>query len=360
MNRAVEAKLGVKTLRLTCLSLAIGACLPTLAFSQGCKPAHSEQDPVASLGNQPIFLNQASPALQGQLQRLRQAEFELERKSIDEIIAKQLLAGEAKKNGQTVEDLLARNVDAKIEEPTAEELKAYSLARGKENGSVSDDLAVVRESFRKAEIREARQQFIDQLRTHEQISIILRPPTIDITCDTGRTLGRPDSPINIIEFSDFSCPYCKRAERTLKQLLEKYGQKASLSYRDFPLVQLHPYAKTAAEASRCALERGKFWEYHDLLLASTDELEPEVLIRKARELGIDEHEFGSCLFGGKYRSDVDRDLDDGTRAGVQTTPAFFINGIYLSGAQPIEAFEKVIESELANVPESATRVAGRE
>lgn len=343
-----------------CAIFVVGmACFPIPSFSQNCKSPAPNQEPVATFAGQPLLLSQISPRAAGQLQRLRQAEFELQRKAIEDIVSKRMLGDEAEKNGLTVEELLERKVDSEVSEATSGELQAYALAsRSTEPGS-SDDQSAIRESLRKARIKAARQRYIEQLRERAQFALLIRPPTVDVLeCDLARTRGRYDALVHVVEFSDFSCPYCKQAEATLQRITAKYKDKVSLSYRDFPLVQVHPDAKLAAEASRCALESGKFWEYHDVLFASSNELQFEDLVEKAHEIGIDKNKFASCLTGGKHRSEVELDIEDGVRAGVQTTPSFFINGVFLSGAQPIESFEKIINQELAGSgsrgPEAAT------
>jgi protein-disulfide isomerase len=116
-------------------------------------------------------------------------------------------------------------------------------------------------------------------------------------------------------------------------------------FRDFPMT-FHPRAQIAAEAAQCAHAQGKFWEYHDLLFANQRALGDEELRRYAAELRLDAAEFDSCLSSGRFRNDVTQDLADGTRFGVPGTPAFFVNGRYLRGAQPFEAIAKVIDEEL--------------
>ena len=150
----------------------------------------------------------------------------------------------------------------------------------------------------------------------------------------------------IVEFSDYQCPYCHQVEATVKEVLTKYGDKVSLAYRDFPLSAIHSQAEISAEASRCALEQGKFWEYHDQLFTAS-KLEKDALIEYARNLKLDDKQFGSCLTSEKYKADIDKDLQAGRKAGVTGTPGFFINGIALSGAQGQDAFARVIDDELA-------------
>ena len=121
----------------------------------------------------------------------------------------------------------------------------------------------------------------------------------------------------------------------------------SLAYRDLPLRDIHPQAQLAAEASRCALEQGKFWEYHDLLFENPNKLNRNGLVEQARTLKLDEKQFDSCLSSGKYKAQIEQDRQLGLRAGVSGTPGFIINGNLLNGNLPQDAFEKVIQAELA-------------
>jgi len=152
--------------------------------------------------------------------------------------------------------------------------------------------------------------------------------------------------VTIIEFSDYQCPYCRQVEPTVKDLLAKYGDKVSFSYRDFPLTAIHNQAMIAAEASRCAEEQGKFWEYHDQLFAAP-KLDKDTLIEYARNLKLDDKQFSACLTGEKYKPEIQKDLDEGSKAGVTGTPGFFISGIALSGAQGQDAFARIIDDELS-------------
>ena len=158
---------------------------------------------------------------------------------------------------------------------------------------------------------------------------------------------RTDAPVTIVEFSDFQCPYCQVAQATLKAVLEKYKDKVRLGYRDLPLRQIHSQAQQAAEASRCAGEQGKFWEYHDLLFGDQGSLDRNGLIAKAAKLQLDAKQFDSCISSEKFKAQVQQDSQEGMRSGVSGTPGFFINGIFMSGAQPEATFEKAIEEQLA-------------
>ncbi len=160
--------------------------------------------------------------------------------------------------------------------------------------------------------------------------------------------GSADAPVTIVEFSDFQCPYCGRFyTQTLPQIEENYIKtgKVKFAYRHFPL-SFHQYAQKSAEASECADEQGKFWEYHNKVYENQQTLSLESLKQFAKDLSLDTGKFDECLDSGKMESKVKKDFAEGQAAGVQGTPAFFINGVSLVGAQPYSAFEQVIENSL--------------
>jgi protein-disulfide isomerase/Tfp pilus assembly protein PilF len=174
-----------------------------------------------------------------------------------------------------------------------------------------------------------------------------QPARAKVSIDGARLRGNPTAPVTIVEFSDFQCPFCRKVQSTLKALLARYPGRVRVGYRDFPLQGLHGQAELAAEASHCAGEQGKFWQYHDALFANPDKLNHNGLLDLARNLKFNEGQFDSCLSSGKYRAEVRRDLQDGIRAGVLGTPGIFINGILVSGAQSEDIFVSLIEAELA-------------
>jgi len=170
------------------------------------------------------------------------------------------------------------------------------------------------------------------------------------TADDDVILGDPDAPVTIIEFGDFQCPFCAKLHREVSPTIrEKYiaTGKAKMVYRDFPLDQLHPEARGSAEAAQCAGEQGSYWLYHDALFARQTQLGNALYSSLARELGLNGDAFDTCLTSGKYRDEVEKDYQDGVAAGVQGTPATFVNGTLISGAVPLAQFEAAIEAALA-------------
>tara|TARA_Y100000031_G_scaffold154983_1_gene204324 strand:+ start:148 stop:852 length:705 start_codon:yes stop_codon:yes gene_type:complete len=175
-------------------------------------------------------------------------------------------------------------------------------------------------------------------------------PTVDVSVDDDPMKGKKNAPVTIIEFSDFQCPYCKKVFSETLPLLEKEyidTGKVKFVYRDYPL-PFHPLAQKTAEAAECADEQVKFWEYHDTIFENQDSLSVENLKSWAQDLGLDSEEFDQCLDSGEMASEVKKDMEEGQKYGVRGTPAFFINGKLLSGAQPYVAFQREIEAALQN------------
>jgi protein-disulfide isomerase len=117
-------------------------------------------------------------------------------------------------------------------------------------------------------------------------------------------------------------------------------------WKDFPLTSIHPQAVKASEAAHCAGDQGKYWEYHDVLFANQRALQVEQLKKYAADLRLDTAAFDSCLGEGKYTKRVQEGLEEATRLGLSSTPSIFINGRLLLGAQPLEAFQSIIDEEL--------------
>lgn len=169
----------------------------------------------------------------------------------------------------------------------------------------------------------------------------------DIPTEGFPAHGPADAPITIVEFSDFECPFCRRFQQeTYQSLLDAYPGQIRFVYRNLPLTSIHPEALPSAEAAMCAHEQDFFFPYHDKLFSS-DQLGAEVYLQYARDLGLDMTAFQSCLDSDRNISIINSDADFAVQLGINSTPTFFINGLAVVGAQPLDAFRQVIDRELA-------------
>jgi protein-disulfide isomerase len=345
-----------KSLRTALLGCVACAILSPFAAAQDQKSPQTPA-PLAIFDGQPIFDDQLPVNDQMQLQRMMQQVWGVKRKALQTVLNQRLIEAEAKKKGVSKEDLLKSEVDAKVTDPSGDEVTAYYKERQDQYHQPLDEVKDrIRQDLKTQAILKARsvyaQELMQQALNDGSAVLLIAPPKIDVPVDPARLRGDPKAAVTIVEFSDFSCPFCRKAESTIKELLEKYPGQVKLGFRDYPLTQLHPKAELAAEASRCAGEQSKYWEYHDLLFANTDKQGHDDLIEDARTLQLDDKQFDACLSGGKFKRDVVRDLELGMSSGVSGTPGFFVNGAFLNGAQPVETFVKLIDQALASAPKT--------
>jgi protein-disulfide isomerase len=151
--------------------------------------------------------------------------------------------------------------------------------------------------------------------------------------------------VTVVAFSDFQCPFCARVNPTLAKLLADYPGKVRVAFKHMPL-RIHPDAPAAHAAAEAAGRQGKFWEMHDKIFANQRELTPEKFKQYAAELNLDAALFEKDSADPAIKAKIDADLKEAEKLGVAGTPAFFINGKYLSGAQPYENFKKLVDEAL--------------
>jgi len=326
------------------LFLCVSSLFAGVSRAQSADAVKPKQ-PVATVDGQPISEEELASSVEGQLQPLRTQEYEIKRKALDSLIEQKMLEAAAKKKGLTTDKLLEQEVNSKVPDPSDAQLEGYYVGL-KVTRPFAEVKTQLRDGYKQAKMRQAREEYLKTLRTDSNVVVLLSAPRVEVAYDPARLRGNPKAPVMIVEFSDYQCPYCHSVEPTVKEVLAKYGDKVSFSYRDFPLTAIHSQAMISAEASRCALEQGKFWEYHDQLFTSS-KLEKDDLIGYARNLKLDDKQFESCLTSEKYKADIEKDTQEGRKAGVSGTPGFFINGVEISGAKPQEEFTRVIDDELS-------------
>lgn len=331
------------------LLLLIGLSFPLAARAAG--------DTLAEVDGVTITSEEIEKPLASQLSKLEEQIYNLKRQRLDALINEKILEKEAAKHKLTVPALLDAEVTSKVRLVTEQEIeKFYQENKTQIKGDDPQVREKIRGYLQNQALQTRREAFIQSLRSQAKIVVNLKPPPIlrvDVSIDGAPFKGPAKAPVTIVEFSDFHCPFCRRVLPTLAQLESRYGEKIKLVFRDFPIENLHPGATKAHEAARCANEQGKFWAYHDKLFASPPKSSAEILKGLAKEAGLDIARFETCFDSGKYQAAVKKDIDEGQRVGVTGTPAFFINGRLVSGAQPLDAFTRVIDDELGRDPVQA-------
>jgi len=340
--------------RTTLLLLAWPAFLP-LACSPGsadripAAPPAADETVLAEVDGKAILAREVDKRAAARLLPLRQDIYDLRREVLDELIGERLFEKEAAARGLTVEALLKAEVEDKVPPPdSAVMLQLYQRSRFPQMGQSFDQVRPQIEAALREQARNERQAaYRRELASAGGVRRLLRPPRVELTIPASApSLGPKDAPVTIVEYADYECPYCQRAQETIDQLLERYPGKVRLVHRDFPL-DFHSRAKVAARASYCAGEQDRFWEFHRSILATPGRLADEDLKRAAAALKLDDGAFSTCLASERYEAQIQESLDEGLELGVSSTPTFFINGRLVKGARSLDHFVEIVEDELA-------------
>ena len=321
--------------------------------------AQAASEILAEVDGVAIAAEEVEKPLASQLSKLEEQIYNLKLQRLEALINDRLLAKEAAKRTLTVPALLDAEVTAKVGLITEQEIqKFYQDNKAQIKGEQAEVREQIRAYLQNQRLAAKREEFLISLRAQAKVVVHLKAPPIqriEVSDQGAPFKGGEKAAVTIVEFSDFHCPFCRQVVSTLAQLESRYGEKIKLVFRDFPIESLHPGAPKAHEAARCANEQGKFWPYHDKLFASPPSSSPEVFKGLAKEIGLDAGTFETCLGSGKHQAAIKEDIADGNRIGVSGTPAFFINGRQISGAQPLEAFTRVIDDELTRTALSAQK-----
>ena len=335
------------------LLIAIPGCgntAPGQSAPAATAPPAGRGDVLATVDGEPITRADVEEALGATLAKVEEQAYQLRKDQLEELIAARLVAAEAKRRGLTVEALTEQEIAAKIAPVTDADVAAFvTVNRNRIQGDPATLTPQIKGYLASQREAERRTAFVQSLRSASKVDVQLKAPPVfraKVATDGFPSRGPAGAPITIVEFSDFHCPFCRSVQPTLTQLLAKYPGKVRLVYRHYPLDSLHPQARRASEASWCASEQNRFWEFHDRIYANGPDASPETLQRLAGEAGLDAAKFQSCLASGRAAASIEKDVEEGSRHGVNGTPGFFVNGRNLSGNQPMEAFVQIIDEEL--------------
>ncbi len=307
----------------------------------------TSSDVVATIDGEPVTQADLMELAAADIIAAEVAVHEARSNALNAVITQRLVEAKADEEGISPDDLIKREVDDKIAEPTDAEIAAfYNENRNRMPASLDEMKPRLKQYLAQQQGAEAMRAFVAELEEGANVERKLDPYRVDVEAGDSPRWGDASAPVQIVEFSDFQCPYCSVGAETVDKIKEKYGKQVSIVYRHFPL-PMHKQAGKAAEAAECANEQGKFWEYHDALFADTKAWTDDDYKAIAKDVGLKKKPFAECLESGKHEATVQDDMEAGRMVGMSGTPGFYINGIVLTGAQPIEVFADVIDRELA-------------
>ena len=338
------------------------ALCAALAFSMACTAApglaQSGSEVVGRVGDRPVTMADLDEAWRmtdaSARIRMLQELYDVRRRTLDLVVGEILVERAAVAGGVSRDELLARELPSRTLPVTDEDIALlYGQNQNAFGGRTLEQMRPeIRAFLDQQRPTQALRAFMSELRADaDDVQIDLEPPRTAIALGADDPVFGPASAsVEIIEFSDFQCPFCQRLTETLEQLKTEYGSAIRLVFKDYPLPN-HAQAFKAAEAGNCANQQGRFWELHDTMFSQQSELEVDDLKRHAGALGMDQAAFDECLDSGRFAEQVSADLTAGQQYGVSSTPTVFINGRAVMGAAPFEVFDEIIRDEL----ERATR-----
>ncbi|MFH1728209.1 MAG: thioredoxin domain-containing protein [Pseudomonadota bacterium] len=303
---------------------------------------------AAIVDGEAISLAELDKNISSKLYRFEERIYSMKIEALDEIINEKIIEKEAQAKNTTQEKLLeeaANNI--KVDQKELDEF--YERFKNRLAGTEEEKKERLTAIFKRKKEREIKTQFIEELRKSHKIEILLTPPPLpvaDIKAEEySPYIGKKDAPVEIIEFSEFKCPYCKKAAKTIKDVAAKFKDEVKVVFRHFPIPS-HKGAFEAAEASMCANDQGKFWEYHDVLFEGKGDFDKAMFVKIATDLKLDIKKFEACYDSHKHKANIEKDRTDGEKAGVSGTPGFFVNKKVVAGAREADFFEDLINREL--------------
>ena len=303
---------------------------------------------AATVADRTITIGEIDESIRADLARVEMQRYEARREQLDRVIDQTLVQKKAAELGVSDDDLFKKEVADKVKQPSDEEVKSYYEKNKEQIGKPLDEIAPrIRQALASQAMQGLQRDFVASLRKQYGVSIALAPPRTEVSTEGGQSKGPTNAPIVLVEFSDYQCPFCARSQETVDRVLQKYGEKIQHVFMDFPIEQIHPRAMPASIAGRCAGDQGKFWEFHKQLFHHQRELTDENFKKWAGDLKLDVAKFESCRSADTHKAAIDKTIEAGQEVGVSGTPAFFVNGVMITGAQPYEVFEQLIEGELA-------------
>ena len=335
-------------------SILAAACSQPATPDAGKAGAPADATPAIRIGDETVSVGELDEWIKDQWfeQETESGKtsklYEVRAGAAENLVAQRLLEAEAKRLATTSDALIEAEVKKRVAVGDADVQRFYDENKKSFGERAIDEMkAQIREHLERQAAPEAARKYVQGLRDVAKVEVLIERPRTQVEA-TGPARGPADAKVTIIEFSDYQCPFCRRAEPTVEQVLAQYEGKVRFVFRHFPLDRIHPQARGASEAAACAAEQGKFWEYHAALFEEGAQFDRAGLdVLAAKTTGLDPAAFKACVDGRKTQALVEADLKAGEAAGVTGTPAFFINGIPLRGALPIDDFKKVIDAELA-------------
>ncbi|MGC9965153.1 MAG: thioredoxin domain-containing protein [Syntrophobacteraceae bacterium] len=310
-----------------------------------------EADIAATVGGEVITNQRLDVLLGSKILETRRDIYRMKKEKLDQLIVEKILDKEAKQQGKTPENLveqIAPSDSLQVGEPEIDKYLQDNQERLQDyKGSIPELRDRLRAFLEQQKRSQAIRDYTRALEPKYGVRVFMPMPSmpkVKVDIQGAPSRGPSDAPVTIIEFSDYQCPACRSTHEVVRQVSAAYGDKIRWVFKDYPL-RRHKDAFKAAEASHCAQDQGKFWEYREKLYSAPD-LAPANLVNLAVEVGMSPERFSQCLQDSRYRALVEKNVQDAVETGVDRTPSFMINGVVVAGGPSVDSFKTMIDEEL--------------
>jgi protein-disulfide isomerase len=306
---------------------------------------------AAAVGDEVITNQRLNVLLGSKLVETRRDIYRMKKDRLDQLIVEMVLEKEAKEHGKTMDELVEQVAPADSTQVDEAEVDKYLQDNQQRLQEYKGNLADLRPRIKNFLEQQKKAQVVKDyahgLESKYGVRILVpvpNPPKVTIDTQGAPSMGPSDAPVTVVEFSDYECPACRSTHAVVKQIKAAYGDKVQWIFKDYPLKR-HKDAFKAAEASHCAQEQGKFWEYQESLFTTPD-LSPSNMVNNAAQLGMSAEKFSTCLQDSKYNALVAKNVQDAAQAGIDRTPSFLINGVLFAGGPSLDTFKNMINEHL--------------
>lgn len=314
------------------------------------KPAPSS-GMAAKIGDEQVSEKELYAGIEGDIYEAEMKVYETKFGKLQSMILEKFMNQDPNKKGLSNDEFLNKYIakDVKVTEADIEKfIKDRQIPKDQVNPEIRERI----KQFLEVDLKKsAVDKWIAEKTKKTPVEVYIpkpQRPVFDVSIKDAPIKGSESAKVTIVEYSDFQCPFCSKAAKTISEIEKKYGSKVRIAFKNYPL-PFHSNARIAAEAALCAKAQDPklFWKMHDAMFEDQNKLDKESLIATAKKIGAKEADFKTCLDTTPHKAIVDNDMAEGQKLGIKSTPTFFVNGKLVSGAQPVEVFSEIIDEELA-------------
>ena len=310
---------------------------------------------LASVNGQPLRIETINERMKAYIYKMDRQIYDAQKTELDRRINDTLVLAEAKKRNVGAEVIMRTEISDKLKPPTdAEVAKFYEENKSRINGDLASTRNAIAGYLQQQQQAKLEQELATRLRTGAKVQVLLKeptPPVFSVAVGKGYSRGDVNSPVKIVEFTDFQCSACGAMYPVIEDVLKSYGNRVYFEIRNFPLTSVHANAFQAAQAAAAANAQGKFWPYIDFLFKNQTALDDESIKKYATQVGLDRKRFDADLDGAKFTGEILRDIEEGEMYGIEATPTIFINGVMLTTLSA-DGLREAIEKGFARAPKT--------